>query len=321
MLEYARRVQVDVAMSGTGRAISSVLDALPEPVIRRAARRYLGGATVSEALQVARSLAAEGLPATLAVVGEAAETPEYADRHLRELLTVTEAVAGTDLDVRLAVKLTGLGLAFDTQLAGTHLVSIAEAAAAVGCVVEVDMEQARYVDSTLGIVRAARRATPNVEAAVQAELYRTAGDVRALIADHIPARVVKGAYKEGRAHAYGRPEVIRDSYLDLVRQYLVAGVHVGVATHDEYLTYHVLRLAEELGVSPGAFEFQMLKGIEEELRTALVRSGHPVRVTVNFGADAHKWSLRRLKENPEIIRHMLTSIRQPARPGSQAASG
>jgi proline dehydrogenase len=296
-------------MTATGRAISSVLDVLPASVIRRAARRYLGGATVSEAMDVARSLAAEGMPATLAVVGEAAETPAYADKYARELLAVTEATASTDLDIHLAVKLTGLGLVFDPQLARTHLFSIAEAAAAVGCVVEIDMEQARYVDHTLDIVRAARGRMSNVRAVVQAELYRTAGDVRALVADHIPVRVVKGAYKEGRAHAYSQPEVIRDSYLDAVRQCLTAGVHVGVATHDEYLIFHVLRLAEELGVSSDAYEFQMLKGIAEELRAALVRSGHPVRVTVNFGADAHKWSLRRLKENPEIVRHLLTSIR------------
>ncbi len=293
--------------------MSSVLDVLPASVVRRAARRYLGGATVWQAMDVARSLAAEGMPATLAVVGEAAQTPEYAGQHLRELLAVTDAVAGSGLDVHLGVKLTGLGLAFDPQLARTHLFSVAEAAAAAGCAVEVDMEQARYVDRTLDIVRAARRTMPNVEAVVQAELYRTAGDARALIAGRIPARVVKGAYKEGRTHAYGRPEVIRDSYLDVVRRYLRAGVHVGVATHDEYLIFHVLRLAEELGVSSDAFEFQMLKGIAEQLRAALVRSGHPVRVTVNFGTDAHKWSLRRLKENPELVRHMLASIRQPAR--------
>jgi proline dehydrogenase len=301
-------------VTAAGRALSSVLDVLPASVIRRAARRYLGGATVSEAIDVVRGLAAEGMPATLAVVGEAAETPEYADKHARELLAVTDAVAGTNLDVRLGVKLTGLGLVFDPQLARTHLLSVAEAAAAAGCVVEVDMEQARYVDRTLATVRAARRTMPNVEAVVQTELYRTPGDVRALIADHIPARVVKGAYKEGPTHAYGRPEVIRDSYLDVVRQYLKAGVHVGVATHDEYLIFHVLRLADELGVSGDAYEFQMLKGIAEQLRAALVRSGHPVRVTVNFGADAHKWSLRRLKENPEIVRHLLTSIGQPGRP-------
>ena len=167
--------------TATGRAFSSVLDVLPASVIRRAARRYLGGATVSEAMGVARSLAAEGMPATLAVVGEAAQTPEYADQYLRELLAVIDAVAGTDLDVRLAVKLTGLGLVFDPALARTHLLSIAEAAAAVGRVVEVDMEQARYVDHTLDIVRAARSTTSNVGAVVQAELYRTAGDVRALI--------------------------------------------------------------------------------------------------------------------------------------------
>jgi proline dehydrogenase len=300
-------------MTATGRAMSSVLDVLPASVIRLAARRYLGGATVGEAMDVAHSLAGEGMPATLAVVGEAAATPEYADRHVRELLAVTDAIAGTDLDLRLAVKLTGLGLVFDPDLASTHLVSIAEAAAAIGCVVEVDMEQACYVDRTLEIVRTARRTMSNVGAAVQAELYRTADDVHALIADGIPTRAVKGAYKEGPAHAYGRPEVIRDSYLDVVRQYLKAGVPVGVATHDEYLIFHVRRLADELGVSSDSYEFQMLKGIEEPLRAALVRSGHPVRVTVNFGADAHKWSLRRLKENPEIARHLLTSIRSPLR--------
>jgi proline dehydrogenase len=301
-------------MTASGRVLGSVLEVLPAWVIRRAARRYLGGATVSEAMDVARSLAAEGMPATLAVVGEAAETPQYADRYVRELLAVINAVVGTDLDVRLAVKLTGLGLVFDAGLASAHLLSIAEAAAAAGCVVEVDMEQACHVDRTLDMVRAARRTMPNVDAVVQAELYRTAGDVRALIADRIPARVVKGAYKEGSAHAYGRPEAIRESYLDVVRQYLTAGVRVGVATHDEHLISGVLRLADEVGVSSGAYEFQMLKGIQEQLRAALVRSGHPVRVTVNFGADAHKWSLRRLNENPEILRHMLTSIGPLVRP-------
>ena len=296
-------------MTATGRAVSSVVGVLPASVIRRAARRYLGGATVGEAMDVARSLAAGGMRVTLAVVGEAAATPEYASGHQRELLAVTGAVASSGLDVRLGVKLTGLGLVFDPQLATAHLCAVAEAAAAAGCVVEVDMEQARYVDRTLEVVRVARRTMSNVEAVVQAELYRTAADARALIAERIPARVVKGAYKEGPAHAYALPEVIRDSYLDLVRQFLEAGVHVGVATHDEYLIYHVQRLASELGVSPDAYEFQMLKGIHEQLRTALVRSGHPVRVTVSFGTDAHKWSLRRLNENPEMIRHILTNIR------------
>jgi len=293
--------------------MNGVLDVLPAAVIRRAAGRYLGGVTVSDAMGAARSLAAEGMPATLAVVGEAARTPEYANRHLAELLGVTAAVAGSGLDVRLGVKLTGLGLVFDPHLASTHLVCLAEAAAAAGCVVEVDMEQACYVDRTLEIVRAARRTMPNVEAVVQAELYRTARDTRGLIADRIPARVVKGAYKEGPDHAYGRAEVIRDSYLDVIGQYLKAGVRVGVATHDEYLIFHVQRLADELGVAADGYEFQMLKGIHEQLRAALVRSGHPVRVTVNFGTDAHKWSLRRLKENPELARHLLTSIRPPLR--------
>jgi hypothetical protein len=38
---------------------------------------------------------------------------------------------------------------------------------------------------------------PNVEAVVQAEVYRTTVDVRALIANCFPALVVNGALKHG----------------------------------------------------------------------------------------------------------------------------
>jgi proline dehydrogenase len=294
-------------MSSVSRVLAAALGVLPPSVIRRAARRYLGGATVAEAVDVARTFAKNGMSVTLAVVGEAATTPAYAERYLHELLDIVATIDATTPDVRIGVKLTGLGLAFDANLASRNLHVIGTAAAEVGSIVEVDMEQACYVDQTLEIVRNTRSTLPNVEAVVQAELYRTASDVQRLIVDRIPARVVKGAYKEGLGCSYSQTEVIRDSFLDVVRRFFSAGVHVGVATHDEYLVWHVLRLAEELGVSADAYEFQMIMGIQEDLRARLVSNGHAVRVTINFGADAHKWSLRRLKENPEIARQMLAA--------------
>jgi proline dehydrogenase len=296
-------------MSATGRLLGGALGTLPPALIRRAARPYLAGATVGDALREVRALASGGAAATIAVLGEAATTPGYADEQMQEMCAVLDAVAGTDLDVRLGVKLTALGLCFDGELAVRNLGRLATTAARTGRILEVDMEQADYVDRTLAAVRTVRGTSPNVAAVVQAELRRTMTDVDSLIAERIPTRIVKGTYREGQRHAYQLPEVIRENFVALVRRYLEAGVPVGVATHDEYVVYRTLELVDQLKVHQQAFEFQMIMGIQPALCAALLASGRRVRVTVNFGADAHKWSIRRLKENPEVARYIVTGMR------------
>ena len=143
-------------MSSASRVLAAALGVLPPSVIRRAARRYLGGATVAEAVDVARTFAKNGMSVTLAVVGEAATTPASAERYLHELLDIVATIDATTPDVRIGVKLTGLGLAFDANLASRNLHVIGTAVAEVGSIVEVDMEQACYVDQTLEIVRNTR---------------------------------------------------------------------------------------------------------------------------------------------------------------------
>jgi proline dehydrogenase len=45
--------------------------------------------------------------------------------------------------------------------------------------------------------------------------------------------------------------------------------------------------------------------VDEELRRILVRAGHRLRVYVPFGAHWYAYSMRRLKENPDIVGHVL----------------
>ena len=59
-----------------------------------------------------------------------------------------------------------------------------------------------------------------------------------------------------------------------------------------------------MGVSKDRYEFQMLLGVNEELRRILVNAGHKVRVYVPFGEDWYEYSTRRLKENPKIARYV-----------------
>ena len=181
-------------MSVTGQVVGGLVGRFPPAVIRAMARQYAAGATVDDAMREIRALCERGVAATASLLGEAATTEAYADRHVRELGSVLSALRdprNADLDVRLGVKPTALGVDVSPEVAARNLRSVARGAAEVGCAVEVDMEQRGYVDSSLDLVRTAR-AEPGttVCAVVQAYLHRTSRDVDALLADRTPPRIV-----------------------------------------------------------------------------------------------------------------------------------
>ena len=83
---------------------------------------------------------------------------------------------------------------------------------------------------------------------------------------------------------------------------------MGIATHDEHLVLHALRLIHQLEIPKDRYEFQMLLGVDEELRSILVGSGHKVRVYVPYGEDWYGYSMRRLQENPKIARYVARDV-------------
>jgi proline dehydrogenase len=58
------------------------------------------------------------------------------------------------------------------------------------------------------------------------------------------------------------------------------------------------QFASERGISPDAFEFQMLYGIRRDLQDKLVHDGYRVRVYVPYGAYWYPYFMRRLAERP-----------------------
>ena len=56
------------------------------------------------------------------------------------------------------------------------------------------------------------------------------------------------------------------------------------------------------------YEFQMLLGVDETLRRILIRDGHRLRVYVPFGEKWHAYSMRRLRENPQVAGHILRAL-------------
>jgi proline dehydrogenase len=224
---------------------------------------------------------------------------------------VLARVEGERLDANISVKLTGLGLGLDYALCWENLRSLVEDARARSNFVRIDMEDASTTDDTLRLHREVRDAGyDNLGVVLQARLRRSVGDVHGLQ----NVRLCKGIYLEPPEIAYEDADEIRQSFRETLGALLDDGTYVGIATHDEALIEDALEQVRARGLSPEAYELQMLLGVRPARGDALVRDGHRLRVYVPFGTHWYEYSVRRLQENPRIAGHVAAdTMRRLAR--------
>jgi proline dehydrogenase len=302
-------------MGPLNRVIASSVPFMPKSLVGRVGRRYAAGEEVEDAVRVVDGLASEGCLATVGMLGEHATDERHTHERLGEYRRALDALEKQGLeDYRVAVKLTDLGLTLDRELCRKNLEEILLYARERGRFLEVDMEESPFVSATLDLVLDMHERHGNTGAVVQAYLRRTLEDVQRLVEAGIPVRLVKGVYVESREGAYTGHDIVRENYVLLLKELLRGGIYVGIATHDEYLIWHALRLVHRMGLTKDQYEFQMIMGVQEELQRILVEAGHKLRVSVLFGKDWYEYSLRRLKENPMIAgyvtRDMFGSLAQ-----------
>jgi len=295
-------------MGVVDKAIAASVPAVPRPIVRRIARRYMAGETLAEAVETVRALNGEGCVATVDVLGEFTKYPADAAKKLDEYRQVVDALVANDLKSGISVKLTALGLDLDKDLCRRNLEEIVSYAEARGRFVRVDMEDSPHTADTLELVLESFERHANTGAVIQAYMRRSLKDVLRLAEAGVSVRLCKGIYDEPREIAYKGFDTVRQNYALLLEELMRAGCYVGVATHDEYLVWHALRLVHQLGAPKDRYEFQMLLGVDEQLRRILVEAGHKVRVYVPFGEDWYAYSSRRLKENPKIAGYVAKDV-------------
>jgi proline dehydrogenase len=179
-----------------------------------------------------------------------------------------------------------------------------------GSFVRIDMEDSSVTSVTLDIYREIRREFDNVGIVLQSCLRRSEQDIAELM-DEGPTdvRLCKGIYIEPEEIAFVDPDEIRNSFNSLLEQLFDGGARrVAIATHDPPLVEHAEALIEKTGVGKDRYEFQMLLGVAGTLRRDLVDRGHPLRVYVPFGDRWYAYSMRRLRENPNIAGHVVSNL-------------
>ncbi|MCS6977734.1 MAG: L-glutamate gamma-semialdehyde dehydrogenase [Gemmatales bacterium] len=231
--------------------------------------------------------------------------------------------------VNVSLKLSSLYSQFD-PIAPDHVAAVVRdrlrpilsKARSLGAFVNIDMEQYAYKDLTLRIFKeiaceAEFRDWPDLGIAIQAYLRNCRKDLE-LLAEWVRrrgtpiwVRLVKGAYWDyevilAAQHGWPIPVFTRkhhsDANYEACLQFLMERpecFRVAVGSHNVRSIARALALAEHLGRDPRSIEFQLLYGMADETKAALVRLGRRVRVYTPYGQllPGMAYLVRRLLEN------------------------
>ena len=171
------------------------------------------------------------------------------------------------------------------------------------------MEDHTTTTRTLRIYRDLHARYGNVGVVLQAYMRRTLRDI-----EDLPAAGRQRAPLQGdlRRAAQDRLEGLRDGARQLRPGAREAARRAASTSASPPTTSTWPRrrsaLIDQHGLPPRPYEFQMLLGVDEELRRILIAAGHRLRVYVPYGRDWYPYSMRRLRENPEVARHVLKAM-------------
>ena len=278
--------------------------------VKRATRRFLAGETLDEALNEAARLAESSIAGTATLLGEDLDAEEEADAVLEHYLGALKSISERGLDVEISVKPTQLGLDFSVDRTQERVVRLLEASAHP---VWIDMESSGRVDATLDIYRSVLPKHGDTGVCLQSYLRRTEADLEALLPLDASIRLVKGAYAEPASVAYVKKGEVDHNFVRLTKTLLHARAAGGkgrpvIGTHDPRMVGETTRLAYELNLKKGRYEFGMLYGIDRAQQGRLARGGHTMRVLLSYGPAWFPWYMRRLAERPANVLFVLKQL-------------
>jgi proline dehydrogenase len=278
------------------------------PFATRVARRFVAGETLDDAIAAVKALNAKGMMVSLDHLGENVHTQADADRATQAYLDLITKIAETKVEATCSLKLTQLGLDIGQELCIKNMQRILDCAASAKNFVRIDMESSAYTDRTLAVYHTLRDQLgyKNVGVVIQAYLFRSEADMRALAQGGANVRLCKGAYNEPAQVAFPDKADVDKNYIHLTEIFLAEearahGAYLGVATHDENMIHAAKAFVQAHGIDKHAFEFQMLYGIRPQLQEQLAHEGYQMQVYVPYGTEWYPYFMRRLAERPANV--------------------
>lgn len=310
------------------------------------AYKYIAGENIAEVIKTIERMRKSGMTYTIDLLGEAVITEAEAENYLQSYLNLIEQLTqkaqswkrqeGIDLaegveisPVQVSVKLTAFYSQFDPlNPAGSkakvcdRLRTLLRKADELGAAIHFDMEQYRYKDLTLQILKELLmedefRSRTDLGITLQAYLRDSYQDLEDIIewakkrGNPLTVRLVKGAYwdqetiKSLQNHwsqpVYNQKEAT-DLNFERMTQLLLENheyLYAAIGSHNVRSQALACAIAETLKIPARRLEMQVLYGMGDKLAQALVKRGHRVRVYSPYGnlLPGMAYLIRRLLEN------------------------
>jgi proline dehydrogenase len=278
---------------------------LTERLLYRVAKRWIAGYNLEDAIKVAHDANNRKLRVILNRLGEHTPDQKLIQGYTEEYLKLLDRIRAEKIDGTISVKPSQLGLAANPSLYNSNLLQIIERAEAYDEFVWIDMENSPYTDETLKTYREILPSHRQLGVCLQANMKRTESDLEDLIPRGGIVRLVKGAYPESSELAYKKRGEVESNYVRLMTMLFEKGGRFAIGTHDGKLIDKAKELAKEWKRD---FEFQLLKGIRDDIKPTLIEEGYRVSEYIPYGPEWYNYSKRRMRERKRNILLLLRSI-------------
>ena len=278
---------------------------LTERLLYRVAKRWIAGYSLEDAIKVAHDANNRKLRAILNRLGEHTPDEKLIQSYNEEYIKLLDRIRAEKIEGTISVKPSQIGLAANPTLYNSNLLRILERAEAYDSFVWIDMENSPYTEATIRTYLEILPSHPRLGVCLQANMKRTESDLKDLISRGGRVRLVKGAYPENTEVAYKKRSDVEANYLKLMAMLFEDGDHFGIGTHDGKLIDKARTLAKEYKRD---FEFQLLKGIRDDIKPSLVQEGYRVSEYIPYGPEWYNYSKRRMRERKRNILLLLRSI-------------
>ncbi len=283
---------------------------LLEKLLFKVAKQWIAGNTINDALDSAKWAYKNNRNAIINKLGEYHTTEPPIVETVKEYQKIVNSFKKWKIRGAISIKPTQLGLSISVEKCHSNFIKIIDNAAKANVFVWIDMESSDHTDETIEIYHDLFSRYERLGIALQANLKRSNHDLIDLIERGAKIRLVKGAYRENSKIAYKTRTDVDNNYSKLMKKLFQKGNEFGIGTHDSKLIKEAEKLSK---INHKKFEFQLLKGVREELKPKLIKKGFIVSDYIPYGPNWLPYSIRRLRERKRNILLLGSSLIQSQR--------
>lgn len=256
------------------------------PLARRAARSYIAGPALADALLVAGGLARRGFSTTLGFWDGQSDSPSsVAAEYSRAIAALTAAEDGC----YLSIKLPALG---DSR---ELLEQVLEQARVVDKRLHFDSLAPEMADAMWSAAVSAANANGEISCSLPGRWRRSVADAATAIEAGIVPRVVKGQWPDSEDRGLD----MRVGFMNVVRRLAGRAPHVAVASHDIELARDAIQV---LRAADTTCELELLYGLPQRAAVAMARQeAVPVRFYVPYGGAYLPYCLGQIRRQPRLL--------------------